>query len=456
MSLRLPVDLVFDIGKTNKKLMLFDDQYEVVHESYTQLDEIEDDDGYPGENLGALTQWITDRLHATAADERFQIRGINISGYGASIVNLDARGELATPFYNYTKPLPDDFYDHFFTRFGEPAEFETAIASPLSGMLNSGFQLFYIQQYKPGLAQNIRYSLHFPQYLSFLITGKMVSDYTSLGCHTGLWDFGADNYHQWVRKCDLLQQLAPIVRTDQRYNAQIGQLQVQAGVGVHDSSAALLPYLTLSDEPFVLLSTGTWSVTLNPFNHDALTPHDLSLGSLCYMNQKGQPLKASRVFLGKEIEHQVEMLASHFHQDQALHRVLRFDPSQWKHIDNKSLQFNYQYIDPERFGYQNNRATDLSAFDTFEDAYLQLMDELTNIQVASFRSSLGEVPIKRVYIDGGFSSNDHFTQLLANKLSRFQVQSSSLAIGSSLGAAMLLRDDPGSVPVQCTMHEPTD
>jgi hypothetical protein len=41
----IPVIAVFDIGKTNKKVFLFSEQYEIVFEQSTQFDEITDEDG---------------------------------------------------------------------------------------------------------------------------------------------------------------------------------------------------------------------------------------------------------------------------------------------------------------------------------------------------------------------------------------------------------------------------
>ena len=34
---KLPVAAIFDVGKTNKKLLLFNEQYEVVHEAIRQI-----------------------------------------------------------------------------------------------------------------------------------------------------------------------------------------------------------------------------------------------------------------------------------------------------------------------------------------------------------------------------------------------------------------------------------
>ncbi len=54
----IPVIAIFDVGKTNKKLFLFDEQYNVVYEEKKQLNETTDEDGFPCEDVHQLTQWI--------------------------------------------------------------------------------------------------------------------------------------------------------------------------------------------------------------------------------------------------------------------------------------------------------------------------------------------------------------------------------------------------------------
>ena len=54
----LPVTLIFDIGKTNKKVLLFDKQYQLVYEASKQLEETTDEDGFPCEDVHALTAWV--------------------------------------------------------------------------------------------------------------------------------------------------------------------------------------------------------------------------------------------------------------------------------------------------------------------------------------------------------------------------------------------------------------
>ncbi len=67
-------------------------------------------------------------------------------------------------------------------------------------MLNSGFQALWLKEKKPGVFGQVKTILHFPQYLSFLLSGRISSEHTSLGCHTGLWDFDHMAYHPWTRQ----------------------------------------------------------------------------------------------------------------------------------------------------------------------------------------------------------------------------------------------------------------
>ena len=53
---------VIDIGKTNKKIFLFDDNFEVVSQNSIQFDEIIDDDGFPCDDIVAIENWIKNQI----------------------------------------------------------------------------------------------------------------------------------------------------------------------------------------------------------------------------------------------------------------------------------------------------------------------------------------------------------------------------------------------------------
>ena len=97
---------IFDIGKTNKKLFLFDEEANVVFEQSTVIPETVDEDGFACENIEELERWIRESLKSVLNNKKFLIEKLNFSAYGASLVHLNKEGKRITPLYNYLKPLP--------------------------------------------------------------------------------------------------------------------------------------------------------------------------------------------------------------------------------------------------------------------------------------------------------------------------------------------------------------
>ncbi|HZX73811.1 MAG TPA: FGGY family carbohydrate kinase, partial [Cyclobacteriaceae bacterium] len=267
----IPVIAIFDIGKTNKKLFLFDERYNIVYEQSKQFTETVDEDGDACENLTELTDWVKSSFQEVSQLSKFDIRALNFSTYGASFVNLDKQGKPVTPLYNYLKAYPEALKKKFYDTYGGEVTFSMFTASPVLGNLNSGMQLYRLKYEHPDLFKAIHVSLHLPQYFSYLFTYQASSDITSIGCHTNLWNFPTRQYHRWVKDEGILEKLGPIHPSDSAVNTTVDGKKLVVGTGLHDSSSALIPYLESFQEPFVLLSTGTWCISLNPFNDESLT-----------------------------------------------------------------------------------------------------------------------------------------------------------------------------------------
>ena len=102
---------IFDIGKTNKKLFLFDEDYHIVDEIVERFEETVDEDGFACEDIHRLSLWVIDRFRELQARQEYDIKAVNISAYGASLVYIDAIGKPLTPLYNYLKPFPENLAD---------------------------------------------------------------------------------------------------------------------------------------------------------------------------------------------------------------------------------------------------------------------------------------------------------------------------------------------------------
>lgn len=429
------VTAVFDIGKTNKKFFLFDKDFKEVHKEYITFEEIVDEDGHPTENLPALQKWLKEVFDRILEAKEFHIKAINFSTYGASFVHIDEDGEPLTPLYNYTKPLPDSIVTSFFESYGPKDTFLKTTGCGDLSMLNSGLQLYWLKKTKPEVFNKIKYSLHLPQYLSYIFTGIPLSEYTSIGCHTALWDYSKKDYHSWVYKEELDTILPPIVSTETSINMNYNGNRIKIGVGIHDSSAALLPYVRSIKNKFVLVSTGTWSIVFNPFINQATEILD-DEDSLNYMRINGKPVKATRMFLGNEYKVQVAKLDERFGVDDDYHRKVKFDYNTYFEImQDFEHCFKWESISDKNMPIETR-----VFYDKYEHAYHQLMIELVLLQINCIREALGNNDIVKIYVDGGFSNNDIYIKLLSHHFRDKKIRTTKASLGSALGAAISISD----------------
>ncbi|MBP2830659.1 carbohydrate kinase [Aquimarina sp. U1-2] len=433
------VTAIFDIGKTNKKFFLFDSEYKVVHKEYVQFEEIKDEDGFPTENLPELQQWLKMVFNRILSAKKYNVKAINFSTYGASLVHLDKKGNILTHLYNYLKPLPEEIKTSFYQDHGNAQTIAIETASPQAGMLNSGIQLYWLKHTRPGLFSNIKYTLHFPQYISFLFTGIPVSEFTSIGCHTSLWNYKKQMYHDWVIDQEIDTKFPFIVPTQTSFNITYANKKIKIGIGIHDSSSALTPYLLGEKKTFVLISTGTWSITLNPFSDEPLTKEDINNNCLNYLRIDGKAVRATRFFMGNEYKTQIEKLCTYFKKDSLHHKRIKFDIGLYlklKELDLQCFRFEEMNIDTSTA----ISTIDLSVFSSFEEAFHQLMIELVQIQVKTTRLAIGKSNIKKIYIDGGFIENEVFVKLIALNFKEYKVRTTKSPLGSALGAAIIISD----------------
>jgi hypothetical protein len=205
----------------------------------------------------------------------------------------------------------------------------------------------------------------------------------------------------------------------------------------------LLPYIKKEKEPFALLSTGTWAISINPFNKTTLSSDELSKDCLQFLSIHGDPIKISRLFIGEEHHYQLEGLISHFGIQDADYKNLKFDENLYLEIKKKTAKkIKFHYLKPVDYGLDFAiEPTDWSCFKNFEEAYFTFLDELTDIQVESLRLVLDSTPVQRLFVDGGFNSNEVFLMMLRKKLPNIKLIPSDFPNGSALGAAMLVTQE---------------
>jgi len=447
---KIPSIAIYDVGKTNKKLILFDEQYNIINEQSIQLSETKDEDGFSCEDVDALTAWVKSSFTQIQNDPRFEIKAVNFSGYGASFVYLDENKNVILPLYNYLKPYSPLLQKKFYQGYGGESHFSKITASPVLGNLNSGMQLYRLKHEKPELFSQIKHALHLPQYLSYILCSSLHSDITSIGCHTNLWNFQQNKYHDWVKKEGVLEKLTPI----EKCNTIVGHIDnnISVGVGLHDSSSALIPYLTSFNDPFILLSTGTWCISLNPFNHTMLSDYELHEDCLCYLSYEGNPVKASRIFAGYEHEQQVKQLAEHFKKPLTYYTQITIDTELLKKQQHtkKNLQLMNEGSEPARSAFVKRKLED---FTNYEEAYHQLIVDIVSQQVRSTNLVLRGTGVKRIFVDGGFSKNPIYMYLMSEAFPNIEVYAASIAQASALGAALVIHQHWNGKPLPSNIIE---
>src|SRR5688572_20384280 len=133
---------IFDIGRTNKKLFVLDEDYRIVWEKSSHFPDTRDDDGEECENLAKLTSFILYALDELSQKKEFTISAINFSAYGASLVYIDENGKPLTPLYSYLKGYPESLKRKFYDSYGGENKLSFETASPVLGSLNSGMQFY--------------------------------------------------------------------------------------------------------------------------------------------------------------------------------------------------------------------------------------------------------------------------------------------------------------------------
>lgn len=430
------VIVVIDIGKTNKKVFLFDKNFNVVSQNSIQFDEILDDDGFPCDDIESIENWVKTQILDIQNKGEFKIQAINFTTHGASLIYLNKEGKRITPLYNYLKQLDLEDYQGLYQSNGGVEEFSRKTASPSYGMLNTGLQMLWIKKYKPEIWKQVEEILHYPQYLSYLFTNKITADYTSVGAHTATWDFDNMQYHSWLQDENI--KLPIPCKGDEAIISEINGENIAVGTGMHDSSSSIIPILEKEKgQDFVLLSTGTWIITMNPFSKEVLTQHQLKNNCLCFMTPDKRQVKSSMQFLGRIHEVYLKALSEYYKVSIDTHMELVLNTTLCEELINKNTRiFLSEGIDDDFDAYNEL----LEKFTSYEAAYYQLVFEISKKVITGIDLITDKkATISNVYISGGFNKNEVFIKFLTLLKRNISIKISDCKNESALGAALLMK-----------------
>ena len=328
--------VVLDIGKTNKKLFVYDSRLRCLNpeEQGVEFAQVERD-GLLSDDLASISEWMVGGLRR-AADRFDRIRCISITTHGATIALLGRRpdqqfegdGGLVFPVVSYEQEIAPEEDEGFYSSLGmTPEEMQRLTGTSRFGwLLNHGKQVYWLQRRFPEQFAKVTDVLMLPQYLGYLLTGEKGVEPTYLGCHGYLLDIGGQEYSIVAEKLGLLDKLPAL--PFQHPWEPLGRLRAEVAwetgldgdcivtLGVHDSNAALVPYFVQGLEDFVVQDSGTWVVTMSP--QDEAVFADGELGREVFFNRSiyGDPVKTTIFRGGAEFDfYREKVLAGFPHTD---------------------------------------------------------------------------------------------------------------------------------------------
>ena len=455
----IPAVAVLDIGKTNKKVALYDDEMRPLAVRRRRIDTISRD-GLDIEDVETAEGWFLDQLRELSAE--YAVRGIAISAHGASLVCIDSDGTLSVPPAAYTNEVEEGVHEGFWAAMGDPRDVQRRTATAeVKPLINPGKLLWYLKESRPEEFQRTRHILFYPQYFGYRLTGRIAADITYAGCHGYLWDFGRSDWSEVVDKLGVRGMLPgrPGLPADELgpISPRIAEItglspDTRVTLGIHDSNSSLIPYLITQDRDFVLNSTGTWCVAMHPV--EDVRFEDDELGKMVFYNlsYEGKPIKTSILMGGLEYAFYTEMLMARHKRGY----VPGYNPGVYSTILARPRTFILPSVVPGSGQFPDSPARVLDdgvwysaadiadgrrwpeAFENYRAGFA-LVNLSVAIQTTAALRRVGLVPGTEVFIEGGFRSNGSYAALLGALMPDNPLFLTSLDEAACFGAALTAR-----------------
>jgi sugar (pentulose or hexulose) kinase len=292
---------VFDIGKTNLKLLAIDAAGRVLAQRTRP------NRGLPGPpylhvDLADVEAWLLGALRELAAAHR--IEAVVATAHGSGGVLVDENGPVL-PMLDY-EAEPPAWLDAEYAEVMPP--FPERGARLLGGASHLGRQLFWQARQWPAEVARARTILPLPQYWAWRLSGVMASEVTSLAAQSHLWDVVGQRPSALVGAMGWQRLLPPLRPAWARLGPVLPRVAAATGLspdtmvvnGIHDSSGNLYRYARAGLGDATLLSTGTWIVGLRA----GLLPERLIEARSMTLNADawGRPVGGVLAMVGREIE----------------------------------------------------------------------------------------------------------------------------------------------------------
>ena len=292
---------VFDVGKTNIKVVIFDRAGDVLAERSAPNAPLAPDAKWPYLKLDTEGAWsfLIGALKGLGA--RFSIEAISTTTHGCAGVLMQSDGPALPPLdYEFDGfAAVDAAYD------AARPPYDEARSPHLSRGLNLGRHIFYYERSFPHQFKQATAFLTYAQYFAWRLGGAMASEATSLGAHTDLWRPHEGDLSSMVDKLGWRRLFPPMRKAWDTLGTLKPEVAAATGLapnvrvicGAHDSNASLVPHLLSRRDPFTVISTGTWVIIMAVGGTARLDPN---ADMLANVDVHGRPVPTARFMGGRE------------------------------------------------------------------------------------------------------------------------------------------------------------
>lgn len=305
--------IVVDIGKTMSKVTLWSRGGRML-DRQVRPNAVVEVEGIRRLDAAGIREWL---VGALAAHRGQPVEWVIPVGHGAGVAAL-VGDALAFPPLDYEQPIPEAILADY-RRERDP--FAVTGSPALPDGLNLGAQVHWLERLYPEAMRDATL-LPWAQYWAWFLSGRAVSEVTSLGCHSDLWAPGEARFSPLAQRRGWADRFAPVVAAGEPIGTLRPEFAAQTGLpasarvlaGLHDSNAALLAargFAEIAGNEATVLSTGTWFIALR--TPGRLPAEPVALGGLpeardCLVNVDayGRPVPSARFMGGREIETLIE------------------------------------------------------------------------------------------------------------------------------------------------------
>ena len=444
---------VIDIGMTNKKVAVYDDSLRQLDACYLVFNPLVIN-GIECHDLEAMEEWFTEEIKIFA--QKYPVKAISVCTHGATFVCTGKDGKAAVPCVYYTYEPGDDFHNSFYETFGRKEELQAKTGTPaFKALINPAKGIFFAQKQFTDSFKNVTSVLPYPQYWGFRFTGKTGVESTYMGNHTYLWDHEENRLSSVARKLGIGNLIPGKLCKSWDVLGNISDdFAVKTGLskdtivtmGIHDSNSALLPHFAKKGERgFILNSTGTWCVIMNPVEKYGFEPDELGKVVFFNISAFGTPIKTAIFLGGMEFETWSKLIFKHHgrsdfpHWNEGLYRLILKEKKIFllPELTQGSGQFpsSRARITEDGKNYYFDEVMPAPCFDDYEKAFAVLRISLV-MQVLTALERAGIKNGNEVYTEGGFRKDPAYNLLLSSALAGNKVFLTDINEASALGAAM--------------------